>query len=89
MVFDLTLWTNDPDLAGRADRAGVDRIGPDLEWIGKAARQSGRNTWISPHREGDIENVRGSLSCAELFCRCNPYGDHTPDELERLVAMGV
>ncbi|MBK8991737.1 MAG: hypothetical protein IPM40_08620 [Gammaproteobacteria bacterium] len=29
--FRLTLFTNRPALAGAADRAGVDRIGPDLE----------------------------------------------------------
>jgi len=29
--FRLTLWTADPALAARADAAGVDRIGVDLD----------------------------------------------------------
>ena len=33
--FRLTLFTNRPALALAADRAGVDRIGPDLERLGK------------------------------------------------------
>ena len=45
--FALTLFTNDVELARRADVAGVNRIGLDLEVLGKAKRQQHLNTWIS------------------------------------------
>ena len=44
----LTLWTNDPALARRADDAGIDRVGIDLDRLGKAERQQGLNTGSRP-----------------------------------------
>jgi 2-keto-3-deoxy-L-rhamnonate aldolase RhmA len=84
--FVLTCWTADPALAARADAAGVDRVGPDLERAGKAARQLGRNTWISAHREADVDAVAGVLRRARLFARCDPAVD---GQLERLLDGGV
>ncbi|MCB1864763.1 MAG: hypothetical protein KDG50_04995 [Chromatiales bacterium] len=87
--FDLTLWTNDPDVARRADRAGVDRIGLDLESIGKHDRQRNLGTWISPHREDQLPAIRAVLSRASLFVRCNPAGPQSSDEIRRLIDAGV
>lgn len=85
-VFVLTCWTADPALAARADAAGVDRVGPDLERAGKAARQAGLQTWISPHGEADAGRVGALLRRARLFARCDPQVD---GQLERLVEAGV
>src|SRR5687767_11459014 len=60
--FVLTLWTADPMVAHRAEIAGVDRIGVDLEILGKAERQAGLGTWISPHKEADLVVLRALLS---------------------------
>ena len=54
----LTLWTSDPALAARADAAGVERVGVDMERLGKRARQRGLGTWISPHTEDDLAKVQ-------------------------------
>src|SRR5688572_17388105 len=61
-AFVLTLWTNDPAVARRADAAGVDRIGLDLETYGKAERQPKQlATWISPHREDQLPALRAAM----------------------------
>jgi hypothetical protein len=87
--FVLTLWTDDPGLARRADAAGVDRIGVDLERRGKAERQRGLGTWISPHTVQDAERVGAALENAALFARVEPLGEGSPLEVEALLARGV
>ncbi len=87
--FLLTLWTADPVLAAVADRAGVDRVGVDLELRGKRARQEGLGTWISDHRADDLPPIGRSLTRSRLFARVNPLCAESPGEVERLVALGV
>ncbi len=87
--FVLTLFTNDPALASAADRAGVDRIGIDMEQIGKGTRQGHLATWISDHAETDLSIVKPVLERAALFARCNPVHDGSRAEIDRLVAAGV
>ncbi len=87
--FVLTLWTADSALARRADAAGVQRIGVDLERIGKAERQSGLGTWISPHTENDLARVGAALDRARLFVRVNPLHEGTPREIEAVLAAGA
>jgi 2-keto-3-deoxy-L-rhamnonate aldolase RhmA len=87
--FILAVWTNDPQVACYADWAGIDRVGVDLETVGKAARQSGLATWISPHREQDIPGIRRALSGAQLFVRTNPLHPGSADEIERVLALGA
>jgi citrate lyase beta subunit len=87
--FTLTLWTDDPVLAAEADAAGVDRIGLDLDVLGKAVRQRGRATWISPHRLEAVEQVGAALRRAALFARTNPLHDGTAAEVEHLLAGGA
>lgn len=85
----LTLWTNDPTRAEQADRAGVDRIGLDLECIGKEIRQSGHPTWISDHTLDDLPLIAPKLKNAELFARTNPLNIGSRDEIELLLEHGV
>lgn len=85
----LTLWTDDPARARAADDAGVDRIGPDLERLGKQDRQAGLGTWISPHREEALAELRGLVAPGRLFARTEPVNPGTASEVERLVAHGV
>jgi hypothetical protein len=87
--FVLTLWTDDPELARRADAAGVDRIGVDLERLGKAERQSGLGTWISPHRHEDLDAVGAALSDAALFARLNPLNAGSAGEVEDALTRGA
>jgi citrate lyase beta subunit len=89
MSFILTLWTNDPERAAYADRAGVDRIGVDLERSGKDQRQVGPRHWISPHRFEDLLRIRPGVSNADLFVRTNGIHDGSAEEIERLIVAGV
>lgn len=85
----LTLWTAHPELASQADSAGIDRVGVDLETLGKAARQSGLGTWITAHREEDLAAVAGRLRRARAFVRIDPLHDRTEQQLERVLALGA
>lgn len=87
--FVLTLFTNDPLLAARADLAGIDRIGVDIEYIGKDLRQGHLNTWISDHSEADLLYLRPAIQRAALFVRCNPIHPGSADEIGRLLDSGV
>jgi hypothetical protein len=89
-AFVLTLWTDDPALAAAAEQAGVDRIGLDLERLGKVERQgSGGSYWLSPHRENALQRIRPMLRRARLFVRTNPPHSGWRDEAERLLAQGA
>jgi hypothetical protein len=87
--FRLTLFTNQPALAAAADRAGVDRVGPDLERLGKLERQHGMSTWISDHTEAQLPSVFAALGSALRFVRCNPPHTALATEIERLIAFGA
>lgn len=85
----LSLWTDDPELAAEADAAGIDRIGPDLEIIGKAERQAGLGYRISCHRGDTLVAVGQALSAALLFARTNPVHSGSEAEIEALLEAGV
>jgi hypothetical protein len=76
-------------LAARADAAGIDRIGVDLERLGKAERQRGLGTWVSPHTPDDLARVGAALTRADLFARLDPLHDATSSQIDRVVALGA
>ena len=83
------LWSADPVLASRADDAGIDRIGLDLEVLGKAERQKGLATWVSEHKEEQLIAMRQAIRKNKLFCRTNPIHDGSKKEIDRLISYGV
>jgi hypothetical protein len=87
--FTLTLFTNNPQLAEQADRAGVDRIGLDLERIGKDERQGKLATWISNHKETELAAIGARLTHAQLFVRTNPIHSGSRSEIQRLIEAGA
>jgi 2-keto-3-deoxy-L-rhamnonate aldolase RhmA len=87
--FVLTLWTDDPALALEADRAGVDRIGLDLERLGKRERQPDPRLWQTTHLESALPAVRDALERAQLFVRTNPPHPGWADEARRLIDAGA
>ena len=87
--FVLTLFTNDVELARRADVAGVNRIGLDLETLGKAVRQQHLNTWISDHQENQLPALRKALNKSKLFVRTNPPHPRLAEEIDRLIEAGA
>lgn len=87
--FVFTLMTNDPSLARTADAAGIERIGIDLETLGKNERQSATKHWITDHKIDDLPAVRKNLSRAGLFARSNPIHSDSKPEIEKLLQGGV
>ena len=83
------LWCSDTVVVERADRAGIDRIGLDLETLGKAERQRGLRTFVSTHRLEQLEGMRRALTHGELFCRVNPIHAGSRAEVERVLGYGV
>jgi hypothetical protein len=76
-------------VAARADAAGIDRVGLDLERLGKAERQRGLGTWVSPHTEADLAALAPVLRRAALFARVNPLNPDSPREIEAVIALGA
>lgn len=87
--FVLTLFTDDPALAHAADIAGIDRIGVDLEQIGKASRQMCTDSRLSKHSIESLAHVAPQLVRSALFARCNPFHRGTEREIERILVCGV
>lgn len=87
--------TNKPEVALVAQKAGVDRIWVDMEYIGKDERQAGLDTVKSHHTVSDIKRVRDVISTSELMVRINPIHGETPSysgteqEIEDVIEAGA
>lgn len=88
-TFRLTLITADPALAAQADAAGVDRVGVDLEVIGKRARQPLPGARISSHSVTDLKAVAAALSRSRAFVRINPPHAGSQAEVETVLTAGA
>jgi HpcH/HpaI aldolase/citrate lyase family len=87
--FLLYFITNDPSLARQAEMAGVERIGPDLEILGKESRQKHPDAQISRHKIEDIPPIRSVLKKSEVFVRINPIHSHSEHEINRVLESGA
>jgi 2-keto-3-deoxy-L-rhamnonate aldolase RhmA len=88
--FQFTLMTDDPALAGAADEAGIDRVGLDLERLGKHERQGALpHLRISDHRVEQLPRLRSRLKSAQAFVRVNPLNRGSADEIERALDAGA
>lgn len=95
MALTLMYITNNPVTAEIAQRAGVDRIWIDMEYIGKEERQAGMNTVKSFHTIEDIKTIRPMVTTSELLVRVNPLHEATKDycdskeEIDLSIANGA
>lgn len=87
-AFLFTLMTNDLHLAARADGAGVDRIGIDLDRLGKRERQPAGYR-ISEHSLADLERLCSVVRPGRLFARTDPLHPGSARQIEELLARGV
>ena len=88
-MLELIQITNDPAFARRCDALEGMRLFVDLERLGKAERQAGRNTFISEHTVADVGRVRRVLRRARLMVRVNPLNPGTRDEVDAVLAEGA
>lgn len=95
MPLTLMYITNNPVTAQIAQKAGVDRIWIDMEYIGKDKRQGGMYTVQNHHTIDDIKNLRQYVTESELLVRVNPLHDATDkyscsaQEIDDTIAAGA
>lgn len=88
-MLDLLQITNDPVFARRCDALGGMRLFVDLERLGKAERQAGRNTFISTHQMGDVASIKMALTQSRLMVRINPLHQGSAEEVDAVLAQGL
>lgn len=79
MALTLMYITNNIQMAEIAQRAGVDRIWIDMEYIGKVARQGGMDTVQNHHTIDDIKKIKPVVKQSELLVRVNPIHSATDE----------
>lgn len=94
-MLNLMYITNKPWVAQIAEKAGVNWIFVDMEWIGKDARQGGLDTVQNHHTFDDVRNIKKSLTKAKVLVRVNPiheglvfYPD-SKDEIDQAINAGA
>ena len=87
--LNLMILAADPKSAAEAQEAGVDRIFYDLEYIGKAERQRGRDTVKSLNSIDDIPSVRSVLTTSQLLVRTNPIHAYSQSEVDKAIQYGA
>lgn len=87
--FNLMILASTEEDAILAQAAGVDRVFYDLEYIGKAERQRGRDT-VKYHNDIElIPELRKVLSSSSLLVRTNPIHAYTAAEVEKAIQYGA
>ena len=89
MSIKLMYITNSVEIAQIAQRAGVDRIWIDMEYIGKDERQAGMDTVKSHHTIEDIKRMRPYIDKAELMVRVNPIHEGSEAEISDAIEAGA
>ncbi len=95
MPLKLMYITNNAEVALIAEKAGVDRIFVDMEYIGKDLRQGGMDTVQSRHTAEDVKKLSKVLTKSELLVRVNPIHEATKDyssskeEIDSVVNAGA
>src|SRR5688572_23535033 len=88
-MLELIQITNDPAFARRCDALAGFRLWVDLERLGKAERQAGRNTFISAHDLDDVGRIKRVAQRSPLMVRVNPLNEGTPAEVDAVLAGGA
>lgn len=89
MALEYFYITNNPDVAVACEKAGVDRIFIDMEYIGKDERQGGLDTVKNHHTVEDVKNIRTVISTAKLLVRVNPIHENSREEINSVIDAGA
>ncbi len=95
MALKLMYITNRPEIARIVERAGVDRVFVDMEYIGKDIRQGGMDTVQSHHTIKDIEKIKQAVNKAQVMVRVNPIHEKSDaytsskEEIDAAIAAGA
>lgn len=94
-MIKLMYITNNKNVAKIVEKAGVERVFVDMEYIGKDLRQGGKDTVQNHHTIEDVKAIRSVLEKAELLVRCNPIHEATDnyssskDEINAIIEAGA
>jgi hypothetical protein len=88
-MLELIQITNDPAFARRCDALGGFRLWVDLERMGKAERQAGRDTFISVHAMDDVARIKEVLRHSRLMVRVNSLHEGTQAEVQAVLDRGA
>ncbi len=88
-MMKLMLLTGNVEFAKKAEETGVDRIFIDLEYINKAERQKGRNTYLTCNTVQDVAPMRTALKKSELLVRVNPINPLSKAEIDAVCNAGA
>ena len=89
MPLKLMYITNRAAVAAIAEKAGVDRIFVDMEYLGKEARQKKMNTVKSAHTARDVESIARAIKSSELLVRVNPIHNNSEREIKEVIDCGA
>lgn len=95
MALKLMYITNRPEIAVIAEKAGVDRIFIDMEYIGKGDRQRGMDTVQCHHTVDDVKKVKDVVRNAQIVVRVNPIHEATAhycsseEEIQNVIDAGA
>lgn len=81
--------TNNPEMARLCDSMKDMRLFVDLERLGKAERQAGRNTFISQHALEDVGRIKSVLQRSRLMVRVNPLNKRSAVEVDAVISQGA
>lgn len=87
--FKLMILCDDALSAKSAQDAGIDRVFYDLEYVGKAERQAGRNAVLSHNDIDNIPKIRSVITESELLVRTNPIHPYSRAEIEKSIDYGA
>lgn len=94
-MLNLMYITNHPEIAQIAEKAGVNWIFVDMEFIGKDARQGGLDTVKNHHTVEDVAHIKSVVKKAKVLVRVNPIHETLPnymsskEEINNVIAAGA
>ncbi len=94
-MLKLMYITNNPAVAEIVEKAGVERIFIDMEYIGKNIRQGGMDTVQYHHSIEDIRKIRSVIKNSKIMVRCNPIHERTEaycsskEEIDAAISAGA
>lgn len=87
-TLELVLFENEAEEARMHQQNGISTFMIDWEVLGKASRQHGFDTEIRPGTAADLKNI-AAVPGTHAWCRINPYGPHTAQEVETAASLGA
>ncbi len=94
-MLNLMYITKIPEIARIAEKAGIDWIFVDMEFIGKDSRQEGLDTVQNHHTVDDVANIKAAVHKAKVLVRVNPIHDAlsdypgSKDEIDGVIKAGA